>query len=114
MNEFRFDKDGKVVAIFSIAKTDFACPKCGHIDNITKYGHRLYKSKYGAINIFCKGCKIKLGLTTDMKSDAVVYLAESEESIVREIKEEKVDFPAIFGDNWEEVKSIFESCENHS
>lgn len=26
----------------------------------------------------------------------------------------KVDFPAIFGDNWEEVKSIFESCENHS
>lgn len=57
-------------------KTAFKCPKCEcpHVEN--DYYNALSKSK-GLIYKACKGCKTKLGITTDIKG-VVVWLKENE------------------------------------
>lgn len=73
---------GKTVAIpngfLSLVDTDFKCPTCGYQYNIDDYYERLDKSKYFLIYFKCKGCKDKLGLTTDMRGDAKCWLKSEE------------------------------------
>ena len=57
---------------------DFKCPKCECPHSEEDYYDRLYKSKHGLIYKQCKGCKTKLGITTDLRGDVRVWLKEDE------------------------------------
>lgn len=62
----------------SIVDVDFKCPKCKCQHFEEDYYNRLHKSKNGLIYKSCKGCKTKLGITTDMRGDVHVWLKEYE------------------------------------
>ena len=64
--------------IISIVDVDFKCPKCECPHSEEDYYDRLYKSKHGLIYKQCKGCKTKLGITTDIIGDVRVWLKEDE------------------------------------
>jgi len=68
-------KDG----IICLCKTDFECPLCGYKYTEDDYYKRLYHSKHGFIYKTCKGCKTKLGISSNIIGDVVVWL-KSEES----------------------------------
>lgn len=67
--------------LLTICDADFKCPKCEcpHIEE--DYYDRLYKSDKGLIYKNCKGCKTKIGITTDMRGDVQVWLKEDESTI---------------------------------
>ena len=60
---------------------DFKCPKCECPHSEEDYYDRLYKSKHGLIYKQCKGCKTKLGITTDIRGDVRVWLKEDEREL---------------------------------
>lgn len=64
--------------ILSMVDVDFKCPKCECPHSEADYYDRLYKSKHGLIYKQCKGCKTKLGITTDIRGDVRVWLKEYE------------------------------------
>ena len=64
--------------IASLVRVDFKCPKCECPHSEEDYSYRLYKSKHGLIYKQCKGCKTKLGITTDIRGDIRVWLKEEE------------------------------------
>ena len=64
--------------IISMVDVDFKCPKCECPHSEEDYYDRLYKSKHGLIYKRCKGCKTKLGITTDIRGDVCVWLKEDE------------------------------------
>ena len=64
--------------IISMVDVDFKCPKCKCLHCEEDYYDRLYKSEQGLIYKQCKGCKAKLGITTDMRGDVVIWLKEDE------------------------------------
>lgn len=65
-------------AIISMSESDFKCPKCECPHSEEDYYGRLYKSKSGLIYKSCKGCKTKLGITSDIRGDVRVWLKENE------------------------------------
>lgn len=64
--------------ILSICNTDFKCPKCKCLHKEADWYPKYYKSKNGLIYKSCKGCKTKLGITTDIRGDVRVWLKEEE------------------------------------
>lgn len=64
--------------IISLVDVDFKCPKCECPHSEEDYYDRLCKSKHGLIYNRCKGCKTKLGITTNIKGDVRVWLKEDE------------------------------------
>lgn len=66
-------------AIITLADVDFKCPKCEKEHNEDDWYPQYSRSKNGVIYRKCKGCKTKLGITTDIKGDVVVWLKEDEE-----------------------------------
>ena len=65
--------------ILTLADVDFKCPNCQHEYGEDFYYKQLYNSAKGLIYKVCKGCKKKMGITSDMKGDVVVWLKENEE-----------------------------------
>ena len=64
--------------IITFVDVDFKCPKCECPHTEDDYYDKLYNSKHGLIYKKCKGCKTKLGITTNIKSDVVVWLKDEE------------------------------------
>lgn len=62
----------------SLVKTQFDCPECGKTYQEGDYVDRLQKSKEGLIYKQCTACGIKMGITTNMKGDVVVWDKEVE------------------------------------
>ncbi len=65
-------------AIVHTLDGDFNCPKCTCPHTYDDYYKKYEASKHFAINIKCKGCKEKLGLTFDYHNKAVVWLKSEE------------------------------------
>ena len=65
-------------AIVTFFETDFKCPKCDCPHSENDWLPRYENSKKGLIYRSCKGCKTKLGITTDIKGDVRVWLKEDE------------------------------------
>lgn len=65
--------------LITLVDTDFKCPRCTKLHHEDDWYPRVNKSKHGVIYMRCKGCKVSLGVTTDIKGDVVVWL-KSEES----------------------------------
>ena len=59
--------------ILTMCETAFECPVCSCKHTSDDYEDRLMKSKKGLIYKQCKGCKRKLGITTNMMGDVVVW-----------------------------------------
>lgn len=64
--------------ILSMVEVDFKCPHCEYGYGSEWYADRLYKSVRGLIYKSCKICKNKLGITTDIRGDVVVWLKKEE------------------------------------
>lgn len=58
----------------TMSDTDFKCPKCECPHTESDYYNRLYKSSKGLIYKSCKGCKTKLGITSDIRGDVRVWI----------------------------------------
>ena len=65
-------------AIITLCETDFKCPKCDYVYHEEDYYSQLDKSKRGLIYKHCKGCKTKIGITTDIRGDVRVWLKNEE------------------------------------
>lgn len=67
-------------ALITLCDTDFKCPNCGEIHNEDDWYPRVNKSKHGVIYRNCKNddCGQRLGVTTDIKGDVVVWLKKEE------------------------------------
>ena len=65
-------------AIITLVKVDFDCPKCKTRHFEQDYYDKMHKSKNGLIYRSCKNCKDKLGITTNMMGDVVVWLKSEE------------------------------------
>lgn len=66
--------------IVSMVDVDFQCPKCSCPHGEDDWYERYAKSKTGFIYKQCKGCKTKLGITTDIRGDVRVWLKEDEKN----------------------------------
>lgn len=64
--------------ILSMVDVDFICPACDCEHTEADYYNKLVKSKYGLIYKQCKSCKVKLGITTDIRGDIRVWLKSEE------------------------------------
>ena len=64
--------------ILCTPKTNFKCPKCDYSYTAADYYSRLEKSKTGLIYRHCKGCKVVLGITTDIRGDVRTWLKSEE------------------------------------
>lgn len=62
----------------TLVETNFKCPKCECYHTEDDYYNKLYNSKDGLIYKSCKGCKTKLGITSNIEGDIVVWLKEEE------------------------------------
>jgi len=62
----------------SMAYDKFECPKCKCEHSGEDYDAKLQKSKKSFIYIKCKGCKTKIGVTTDMMGDVQIWLKDEE------------------------------------
>lgn len=62
----------------TVVETDFKCPECNQGYTEEDYYNRLSKSKKFYIYKTCKGCSAKLGISSDIKGDVVVWLAKDE------------------------------------
>ena len=65
-------------AIVTFVDVDFKCPKCECPHQEDDWYPKYAKSEKGLIYKSCKGCKTKLGITTDIKGDVQVWLKEDE------------------------------------
>jgi len=72
-------KDG----IICTCKTDFECPRCGYEYQESDYMQRLENSHNGFIYKTCKGCKEKLGISSNIRGDVVVWLKSEETKIAK-------------------------------
>lgn len=63
--------------ILCLADVDFKCPSCEYPYS-EDFSDRMNKSKYGNIYIKCKGCRKKLGVTSDMAGKMQVWLKSEE------------------------------------
>lgn len=70
-------------AIVTFVKVDFKCPKCECTHKEEDWYPKYAKSENGLIYKSCKGCKTKLGITTDIKGDVQVWLKEDEAEIIK-------------------------------
>lgn len=81
-NEFKIKNMGYSIripnGIISMVDVGFKCPKCECPHSEEDYYDRLYKSKHCLIYKQCKGCKTKLGITTNIRGDVHVWLKEDE------------------------------------
>jgi transposase-like protein len=66
--------------IITMAITDFDCPKCTCPHDESDYYEKMRKSTNGFIYISCKGCKRKIGITTDIRGDTRVWMKEDEKN----------------------------------
>lgn len=64
--------------IISLVDVDFKCPACGKEHTEKDYFKRMQASKNGLIYMKCRGCKEKLGISSDMRGDVVVWLKKEE------------------------------------
>jgi hypothetical protein len=64
--------------ILSMCYDEFDCPACTCHHTGKDYEDRLFKSKRGLIYKKCKGCKTKLGITTDYKGDVHVWVKNND------------------------------------
>ena len=64
--------------IVTLIEVDFKCPKCEHEHNQQDWYNKLYKSNKHYIYMNCKGCKTRLGVTTNIKGDVVAWLKDDE------------------------------------
>lgn len=62
----------------TLVETEFNCPKCLCHHTEEDYYERLRKSKNYVAYQKCKECKTKLGVTTNITGDVVVWLKEDE------------------------------------
>lgn len=60
-------------ALVSLVETDFQCPECKEKYGEDFYYKALQKSKYGIIYRTCKRCGIKMGISSDMRGDVIVW-----------------------------------------
>lgn len=65
-------------AIITLADVDFKCPKCECPHSEDDWWSKYEKAKDHFFYMKCKGCKTKIGVTTDIKGDVVVWLKEEE------------------------------------
>ena len=65
-------------AIVTLVETDFKCPKCECVHHEDDYFSKMYASDSGFFYQKCKGCKTKLGITTNIMGDVLVWLKEDE------------------------------------
>lgn len=66
-------------ALLSCVDVDFKCPACEGVHTEEDWLPRVLKSKYGLIYRQCKHCKVKLGITTDIRGDVRVWLKSEEQ-----------------------------------
>ena len=64
--------------IISLIETEFNCPQCTCFHNENFYSEKMSKSENGIIYKNCKGCKIRLGITFDLRGDVRVWLKKDE------------------------------------
>jgi len=62
----------------SYVEAKFKCPKCECPHKEEDYYEKLSKSKTFVSYQKCKGCKTKLGISSDIMGDVVVWLKEDE------------------------------------
>lgn len=62
----------------TLCKNEFNCPSCEKTHTEEDYYDRLFKTKDSFIYMKCKGCKEKLGVTTNMVGDVVAWLKSEE------------------------------------
>jgi uncharacterized Zn finger protein len=67
--------------ILCMSKVDFECPSCGFPYYEEDYYTRLVRNKYPITYLTCKRCKNKIGISSDIKGDVVVWLKENETKI---------------------------------
>lgn len=65
----------------SIPKSKFNCPKCECLHSEEDYYEKLRNSKTFISYQNCKGCKTKLGISSDITGDVVVWLKSEEKQI---------------------------------
>lgn len=65
-------------ALIDLCDVDFKCPRCEKPHTEKDWYPKFEKSKHGMIHMRCKGCKVWLGVSTDMKGDVVVWLKSEE------------------------------------
>ena len=65
----------------TLSDVDFKCPKCECPHEESDWYPQYEKSKNFTIYRSCKGCKTKLGITTNIKGDVVVWLKEDEKKM---------------------------------
>lgn len=62
----------------SLCETNFDCPICTCSHSEEDWYSKYSKSKIGYIYISCKGCKRKIGVSTDITGDVKVWDKEEE------------------------------------
>jgi Pyruvate/2-oxoacid:ferredoxin oxidoreductase delta subunit len=66
-------------AIVSLSDVDFKCPNCQEKYGPDFYEKQLQESTKGLIYKKCKGCKEKIGITTDIRGDVRVWMKKEEQ-----------------------------------
>jgi len=74
-------KIGNGYGFLCMVETDFKCPKCEYNYTEKDYYNQLTNSKCGFIYKRCRGCGIRLGITTDYKGDIRVWLKDDENKL---------------------------------
>lgn len=62
----------------SIVDTDFRCPACQERYDQEWYYKALYNSKWGFIYKTCRRCGERLGISSNIRGDTVVWLKSTE------------------------------------
>jgi hypothetical protein len=59
---------------------DAVCPSCGYETPYEKFDKRLHDDRFddACIYIICKGCRQKLGVSSDYKGNTVCWLKKTE------------------------------------
>lgn len=73
----------------SIAKTDFNCPVCNKQYEEKDYYRQLYNSKKHFIYKTCKGCNNKLGISSNIIGNVVVWEKSKEKNYERILSSNK-------------------------
>lgn len=67
--------------MITIPEVDFTCPECGHSYGEQDWYKKLDKAPTAHIYIICKGCKKKIGVSTDFKGDVQIWMKHTEKGI---------------------------------
>jgi hypothetical protein len=62
----------------SLVNVDFKCPSCQEAYTEDWYYKALYNSKHGVIYKTCRRCGERLGISSDIRGDTVVWLKTNE------------------------------------